>query len=91
MKQSSHKKEILYDSTNVRYIIDIIETESRKVVVVRGWGGEERMKSWCLMGREMQDEKFQILQDEKNSADWLYNIVNILNTAELPIQKWFSW
>lgn len=65
----------------MRYLVTkIIETDSRKKVVARGWAGGGRgvsNVSSCKM------KSFQVLQDEKSSGDWLHNNVTVLSTAEL--------
>ena len=60
----------------MEYLIKTIETENRKVLVVRGaWGGEVvGMNTWCLMSIELQDEKFSSFA-KKNSRDESHNNV----------------
>lgn len=53
-------------------VVKLIEIGSR-MVVVRGWGRKDG--SFYLMGIEI----VPVLQDEKNSVDWLYISVNVLN------------
>lgn len=37
------------------------------------------------------DIRISILQDNKNSRDWLHHNVNVLYTTELYMQKWSRW
>lgn len=62
MKQASHKKEILCDSTNARHIINIIETESRRVVVARGRGRGQGGKNTELVFNGYRDARCKVFK-----------------------------
>ena len=75
----SHKKTntvwlYLYE---VLRVFKFIETESSVSGVCQKMGGG-RMAKLLFNGYRVS-----LLQDEKSSGDWLYNIVNVLNTVEL--------
>lgn len=36
-------------------------------------------------------ERFTVFQDGKQSGEWLYNIVNVLNITELYVYNWLRW
>jgi len=47
--------------------------------VLEEWGMES-----CVTGTGFKFCKM-------NSGDWLHNNVNVLNTAELAMEKWLRW
>ena len=54
MKQTSHKRQILYDSTKMKYLREQSKSETDSVMMVARDLGEVGMGSDCLMCTELQ-------------------------------------
>lgn len=78
MNQASHKRQIFYDSTYMKYQNSQIHRKRKNSFVSAWWQWE--MGSYCSSGRVsvLQDEKLKLFRD-------LLHNVSIVNTTKLYI------